>query len=389
MLYLFFNFKKYLRLFNCIIFSVYILFNFQCYIPIVYASTLPQKIDENELKVQIENIYNKRSAALVSGKYSSLEDIFDTSQKYGKWALEHEVKRVKYIAKWSDERNITFTNIQSTVRIKKTYPKGNVIKLALEESYKFDYIYNDDESKNVNTFGVGLRHTTSLVKKNEKLVVYNDWYTDCFEDAMQAYTGEIPKLSTSFNSITDSKIIESLNYKNKTYDRKKVVAYADKYCGAANGNGNNFKYNKNYTDLNGAGGDCTNFISQVLGDQEGGGMSINATWLPGSRAWANADGLKNFLIGSGRGSIIKIGSFKDLTASSQSLPIGIVGKLQLGDLIAYEKGLGNIDHFAVVTGFDSHGYPLVNSHTTDRYHVPWDLGWGNKNIRFFLIHINR
>ncbi|MBU3128796.1 amidase domain-containing protein [Clostridium tagluense] len=41
----------------------------------------------------------------------------------------------------------------------------------------------------------------------------------------------------------------------------------------------------------------------------------------------------------------------------------------------------------MVTGFDSHGYPLVNTNTIDRYHVPWDLGWGDKNINFYLIHV--
>ena len=39
------------------------------------------------------------------------------------------------------------------------------------------------------------------------------------------------------------------------------------------------------------------------------------------------------------------------------------------------------------TGFNSHGYPLVNTHTIDRYHVTWDLGWGDKNIKFYLIHV--
>lgn len=56
-------------------------------------------------------------------------------------------------------------------------------------------------------------------------------------------------------------------------------------------------------------------------------MPIHESWFPGSRSWANADGLKNFLIGSGRGIIIKIGSFKELTSSSENLPIGAVGKL--------------------------------------------------------------
>ena len=389
-MYLFSNNKKKFMLFSCIMVSVYILFNFQCFNSTVYAASLPKQFNENELKIEVERIYNKRSSAMVSGDYLSLNELFDTTQKYGQWALEHEVKRVKYLTNWSKERDIKFTNIQSVVRIKKIYQKGNVIKLSLEETYKFDYVYNNDESNVVNSFGVGLRHNTSLVEKNGKWVVYNDWYTDCFEDAMQNFIGEKPLLPAIFRTpINNIEIADLLTFKNKAYDRKKVVAYADKYCGAACGIGNNFKYNKNYSDFNGAGGDCTNFVSQVLGDVEGGGMTINSTWLPGSRAWANADGLKNFLIGSGRGRIIKTGTFNELTASSKNLPIGIVGKLQLGDLVAYEKGLGNIDHFAVVTGFDSHGYPLVNSHTTDRYHVPWDLGWGNKNIRFFLIHINR
>jgi len=371
-------------------FCAYILSNFEYFNSTVNAASQTPQISENEFKTEVERIYNKRSSALASGDYSSLNELFDTSQKYGQWALEHEVKRVKYLTNWSKQRAITFTNIQSTVRIKKIYSKGKTIKLSLEETYKFDYVYNEDESNVVNSFGVGIRHNVSLIKKDEKWVVYNDWYTDCFEDAMQNFIGEKPLLPAIFKTpISCNEITDLLTFKNKSYDRQKVVAYADKYCGAACGIGNNFKYNKNYSDYNGNGGDCTNFVSQVLGDQEGGAMPINATWLPGSRAWANADGLKNFLIGSGRGRIIKTGSFKDLTAPAKNLPLGVVGKLQLGDLVAYEKGLGNIDHFAVVTGFDSHGYPLVNSHTTDRYHVPWDLGWGNKNIRFFLIHINR
>ena len=107
----------------------------------------------------------------------------------------------------------------------------------------------------------------------------------------------------------------------------------------------------------------------------------------GTMAWVNADGLKDYLTYSGKGSVIKRGSFNELTKPQDEYPGGIVQKLQLADLVCYEKK-GNIDHFAVVTGQDSHGYPLVNSHTTDRYHVPWDLGWGDNKIRFFLIHIN-
>lgn len=333
----------------------------------------------------------------------SLNQYFDTSQKYGVWALEHEVKRVKYLHDWSKERGMNFTNVNSTIRIKKIYPGSKLVKITLEESYKFDYVYPQDEVPTTNSFGVGIRHTLSLTKKDDKWVIYNDWYTDCFEDALQAYTGDIKENLTPSNpSDTTLKRLEHMpamqhqTYKKPYYNREKASAYADKYCGAAWGSSNNFKYNKKYKDFNGIGGDCTNFASQVLGDKEGGELPMDYTWRceysrfgnsQGTLAWVNADGLKNYLVYSGKGSVIKRGTFKELIAPLPEIPNGTVGKLQLADLVCYEKK-SNIDHFGVVTGWDSHGYPLINSHTTDRYHVPWDLGWGDNKIRFFLIHIN-
>lgn len=380
----FFTFRK--KLF----FSIFtILFNIIYLSYYVSASVPIQHVDKNELKLEVERIYNERSAAFVSGDTSSLQTLFDTSRKPGQWALEHELKRVKYLNDWATERNITFGKIESVVRIKKVYPKGDTMKLALEESYRFDYVYNNNENSPIDSFGVGIRHTTSLVKKNDKWVISSDWYTDCFEDALHNYSDNISDSSTLLTASVPNIFRFSKALSNyKSYDRQKAVAYADKYCGAAWGSSNDFKYNKKYNDYNGIGGDCTNFASQVLGDKEGGGMRIGGAWTPGSSAWANADGLKNYLVHSGRGSIISVGTFKELTKPSANLPRGVIDKLQLGDLVAYEKGRGNIDHFAVITGFDSHGYPLVNSHTTDRYHVPWDLGWGDSKIRFFLIHIN-
>lgn len=362
--------------------------------------------DENELKNTIEDIYNKRSSVFVTGDLMSLKDYFDTSQKHGTWALEHEVKRVKYLNDWSKQRGMKFTNVESNIRIKKVHPGVKTTKISLEESYKFDYIYPEDENPITNSFGVGIRHTLSLVKKDNKWLIHNDWYTDCFEDALASYTGEIkgnldmafsPKDFVKRPCKPNSTNVNSFeNYKRPTYNREKAVAYADKYCGAAWGSSNNFKYNKKYKDFNGVGGDCTNFVSQVLGDKEAGGIPTDGAWRceyskygnsQGTSAWVNADGLKNYLVYSGKGRVVKKGTFKELTAATPENPGGAVDKLMLADLVCYEKK-GNIDHFAVVTGRDSHGYLLINSHTTDRYHVPWDLGWGDKNIKFFLLHVN-
>jgi len=352
-------------------------------------------------------IYTERNKALVSGDMTKLKEFFDTHQKTGLWALEHEVKRVKYLNYWAKERGIEFTNIQSEIRVKRTTNRGDKFVMALEESYKFDYIYSEDDPAVLNSFGVGIRHGVSMVKRGGKWIVFNDWYTDCFEDAIAGFTGDIPQNKTGFNEpITIKKTVKSVIPKTEVisnirgswgYNREKAVQYADKYCGSAWGNGNNYKYNKIYRDFTGIGGDCTNFISQVLGDKkEGGGLRYGGGWhceynkyggSQGSRAWVNADGLRDYLIYSGRGSLIKKGVYKELAVGNENNTVPAVNRLQLGDLVAYQKK-GDIDHFAVVTGRDSRGYPLVNSHTTDRYHVPWDLGWGDKWIKFHLIHIN-
>ena len=41
---------------------------------------------------------------------------------------------------------------------------------------------------------------------------------------------------------------------------------------------NDYKYNTIYKDFTGIGGDCTNFVSQILGDKEGGGLKTDGTW---------------------------------------------------------------------------------------------------------------
>lgn len=361
-----------------------------------------EEVREKSPEETLQDIYNRRCEAFLTGDTSLIKELYDTSQKYGVWALQHEIKRIKYFTKWSKEREMQLVDLKSYTRIKKKTIKGNKIFLALEETYKFDYIYPEDSPRVINTFGVGIRHWVNLIKKNDQWVVYNDWYTDCFEDALRGITAN---LNDNIEMDTEQSMVDSYNTESTgesfmvyggKYNRVKAVEYADKYCGAAWGSGNNYKYNQVYYDFNGAGGDCTNFVSQVLGDKkEGGGIPFDSRWFcnypkygraQGGTAWANADGLKNYLLYSGRGRIIKKGTFKELSPSTKDYTQGSVGGLQLGDLVCYEKK-GDIDHFAVVTARDSRGYPLINSHTTDRYHVPWDLGWGDMGIKFFLIHI--
>jgi hypothetical protein len=97
-----------------------------------------------------------------------LDNYYDTSRPSGRYALEHEVKRAKYLKDWCSKRNIEFKDIKSTINLRKAIPRGNAVRLVIAESYKFDYKYKNDEASPLNLFGVGIRHTASVVKKDGK-----------------------------------------------------------------------------------------------------------------------------------------------------------------------------------------------------------------------------
>ncbi|MBX4261063.1 amidase domain-containing protein [Clostridium estertheticum] len=362
----------------------------------------PVNTDTAEMTKVIEDIYKDRNSMFITKDITNLPNYYDVSQKLGKWSLEHEVKRLSYFNDWSCQRNMNYVKVESTPKIRKITNTQRGLRLLVDEYYKFQYTYKNDANPTTNIFGVGLTHSMDLIKKDGKWVIYSDWYLDCFEDALKSYSGEIkdPKLNDynkeKYNLQTCPKILPEPKAVTKgKYDKINAVKYADKYCGIPWASGNLKKYNNKYTNYTGIGGNCTNYVSQSMGDKEGGGLEFDGVWhctykkyggSDGTSAWVNADAFKQYLTYSGRGKIIGKGTFKELISPMPDYPCGVIQKLDLGDLICYAKG-NDIDHFAMVTGFDSHGYPLVNTHTIDRYRVPWDLGWGDKNIKFYLIHV--
>lgn len=349
----------------------------------------PDIDNEKILEEFVQTVYDQRCKGLITGEWGGIKQYYDTSKKYGQWSYEHEAKRIKYLADWSKNRGIKFVDIKSESVLKKTRKKGDIYLLSITETYKFDYIYEDDIDEKVNTFNVCLKHSVGLIYKDDKWLINRDWYTDCFEDALDSYSGIYIGSSVNLDrdEIVDTATIITNESIGKKYNRHKAVEYADKYYA---------KYNSKYKDYNGIGGDCTNYVSQCIGDkEEGGGLAFDRTWFctypkyskaEGSRAFVNADAFKAYLVYSGRGRVIRRGTFKELTKPTENRPIGIIEKIQIGDLLCYEKK-GQIDHFSIVTAKDSKGYPMINSHTVDRCHVPFDLGWGSKTVRFHLISI--
>ncbi len=330
---------------------------------------------ENEYLIPILNeIFETRNGAILVNDVDTVKDLYDVTLRNGQWAFEHEVKKIKYLSNWSDKQGIVFKDINSKIVIKWTRMKENgnmVVNFLASSSYKYVY---EDRVDTENMMRIGTHHEIELTQKDGSWHITREWYTDPFADSLA---------QNNLKAEKNKELILSNNARNFSNLNKRRIAavmYADKHCGSASNGENGYGYNPKYRNYNPLGGDCANFASQIL--HEGGKFRKNSAWnydKDGSMSWISAQGLKNYLIASGRGSLIVSGSYNNvLKLSYRLLP---------GDIVAYEKK-GIIKHISVVTGADSRGYALVNCHNTDRYRVPWDLGWSDSGIRFHLIRVN-
>lgn len=347
-----------------------------------------------ELLPRLQEIYEARAKALLQdGDAATLVPLYDQSTSAGRWALEHEQRKIRYVHAWARNRHLLFTEAVPQLRVHRADVRGNTARVVLSQILQLGYVYPDGEGADmVNRFGIGTRHYAEFMVKNGQWVVRREWYTDPLGDDtlvpdIEPAGGQLePRLSVPVVADPAGANTEAAR---RFYDRQGAVAYADKYCGAAWGCGNNNKYNPRYRDYTGLGGDCTNFVSQALGDKEGGKLPMGHGWHwyggAGSTAWVQTDAFAGFLQYSGRARRVARGGFRDVTKPTERHPEGAIRQLRLGDVIGYEEK-GDIQHFAIVTGFDSRGYPLVNAHTADRYRSPWDLGW-DRRTTFWLFRI--
>lgn len=342
-----------------------------CTTSYTYAVTDDEK---KEVTIYIEQIFQKRNKAILSGDLDLIKSLYNLDTKYGTWAYEYEKRKMNYIKNWAEKQGVKFIDIIPTVIVKKIKGNNNVFSIYLLCSTEYKYVY-EDHPEVENTSRIGTYHNLQLMSKDNSLVISKEWYKDPFANSLNL---------DNIKADSIKQYILSQNQRDlSTIDKRRInaIEYADKYCGAASIEEYEYKYNKKYRNYNPQGGDCANFASQVL--FEGAKFRKNSAWNydrnGATGSWLNADGFKRYMIYSGRASVIAYGSYDKVYKASY--------KLLPGDFVAYEKK-NDITHISVVTGADSRGYSLVSCHNSDRNKVPWDLGWSDKNIRFWLIRVH-
>ncbi|MCR8644998.1 amidase domain-containing protein [Paenibacillus sp. N1-5-1-14] len=355
----------------------------------VRAYTAPQA-DKQEVTNFLANLYAARNQFIKSGDPSAIQPYYDSKNATSKGAMEQELHRTHYLITWAEKRGIVLTDATASINLTRYNQEGSTVKVALFQTSKISYQYKERPDIAVQSFGVGTRHALTLRHAANGWQVIGEWYLDPMDENPDLIAPEHIAGFPNPDIIRHSQHTQSAAQK-KRFNREQAIAYATKYAGAAWGTGNNGKYNTKYRDYTYLGGDCTNFSSQVIGDPlEGGGLAMTEQWKyilheGGSRAWIQTDRFKDFLLYNGYASLITTGTFSDIVKRTIKHPQGAIAKLVPGDLIAYMLE-GNVDHFSIFVGYDSNGYPLVNSHTADRYRVPFDLGW-DQTTQYLLIHI--
>ncbi len=368
--------NKYIRFFAVVI-SIF------CILFIIYVSEKNKNLEvfntenneaKEEYKILLENLFDDRNKYILQENSEKLKALYETEKKYGLWAYEHEIKKMKYLKNWSQKQGVKFIDIKTKVKIKKMREKetdlyGVICTVSTE--YKYSY---ENQKDVVNVFRIGTYHYLNVKSIDNQYVIVKEWYTDPFADSL------------NLDNINSDQIRSYILVQQKQdvllkLEQRKAIDYAHRYCGAAADEEYEFKFNPSYKDFNPDGGDCANFASQIM--YESTRFKKNSIWNYSSgdatKAWVNAQAFKNYILNSGRGSLIDKGTYNEIYKISY--------KLVPGDFVAYEKD-GRITHISTVTGVDSKGYPLVTCHNTDRLLVPWDLGWSNKSIKFHLIKVH-
>jgi hypothetical protein len=367
-------------------------------IPHKPVANMPLSIDR-VIRMRLDMLLSGRANAIITGDATLLMPHYNLGSLYGEWAFEHEKRRCAYLKAWSAARGIKFIDTDVEFQITSVDLRGDTAWICLDESIKIYYHHESQADLKNNCFSIGTEHFMELQLIDGDWVIRRDWYLDPLDvdaSAVSAATFLDPEVAWAYPLADPLEPGDEPDVKVHTYlyNRENAVAYANKYCGLARGcRGTNRNYNPAYKNYTGLGGDCTNFASQVLGDKEAGNLPMTYSWrytphgagAGATAAWAQAAGLLNFLLSSGRGQRVARGTYSDLILVTEAHPEGAIGELNKGDLIAYEQK-GKIVHFGVVVGADSNLYLLVNSHTADRYQAPWDLGW-DSSTRFWLIRI--
>lgn len=343
---------------------------------IIQGGPKPQAANQEHTRAALVTLVQKQQTAMLTHNLTALRRLY-TANGTAQEGLSNAILRSGYLSAWARLHRLQWTSIAVTVRTPLTRMNGpdSADFYAIEQK-RYQFHYQDHPHTTV-WFGMTSRHYLSIGERKGIWKITGDDFPN------QVNGGNVAGASVPDQARGGHPPAGPWGP-----GRMAAVGYANQYCGDAPGCGNARRYNPAYRNYNPVGGDCTNFISQVL---FAGGLPMTHYWQydqtkkRGSGAWVTAPGLAGFLRRTGRAHLVAAGSYAFVTRHTTQYPEGAVETLRPGDLVSYQTADAPT-HSAVVVGYDVQGVPLVDTHTADRFRVPWDFGWPTHTV-FYVWHV--
>lgn len=189
---------------------------------------------------------------------------------------KNKINTISYHIKFNGSKQITPDDflIDTTLLLKFNYSKSNITSngrsdyLFLLKKINSTWLINNIYSKEE------FNHISSKSNCNEFLTDYTNHLKSSIDNinSLLCSTSKFPT------------IYKCLDNSSRRYNKAAASLYAQTYA---------LDYNKDYLSFDGNGGDCTNFVSQVL---KAGGVPTTKTWKPYTNPWVRVKELRNYLI---------------------------------------------------------------------------------------------
>lgn len=307
-----------------------------------------------------KSLYNL--CVLLSTPYDNLNLIYNNAYDLDNSLLEEIYLKKLFDFKWEKKLNSIFKDFQFnyTYSILEQNSKFIKLKLNLKISFIIQNSPNNIISACLHEYIIILEHLHCkyqiqfLLEKEENPTLY--YYV----------------LETDLHNIDNS-----IFYRNKTYEEKKLLSIDSLYetfmtsnffsnSNYAERKVSNFNvsaacyyaekfalnYNPEYKSFSGIGGDCTNFMSQIL---HAGGFKKTATWKPYTHAWIRVEEFYLYLTRQNLGIKLPNDTYLDRGCLIQFYTPAI-GRFFHNGFITYK--LQNNDCLYCCHSYDRLNYPL-------------------------------
>lgn len=253
-----------------------------------------------------KTLYNLSS--VLSCSYNQLSNISNNSLSINNHLISQIHTEKLFNFKWREKlqspiENTVFNYNYNIIDENTQFIK---IKLNIKKSFLVNPSLETIYSSSIDEYLVIIEHLNNnfkvefLVQKEENEFLYNTALSSNLNDLNTLFSSNlentwvdkltnIESLYENFKSYTIHSDYRMINDSNSKFDILTACDYAEKFA---------LKSNPSYKTFEGSGGDCTNFISQIL---HAGGINLTNTWSPYTHPWIRVEDLYWYLTFQGIG----------------------------------------------------------------------------------------